>query len=136
MERGRCWPRSTGCGCCSFGGHVLFGLVALLVSLRDLGGIARIRRRRNGRIGGLSRLGLGGRRAAGDSAGALLGLQVLETLVDGLAHVVLHLLQVGQLTWTVSEIWHSGLPLLERTTRFAVVASGAAAALAGAHRRR
>jgi len=26
-------------------------------------------------------------------------------------------------TWTVKEIWHSGLPLLERTTRFAAVAS-------------
>jgi len=51
-------------------------------------------------VGGKGRIyrgARGGRRQRGQSTLALAGLHLRQTLVDGLAHVILHLLQVLEL---------------------------------------
>ena len=119
----------------SFGSYILLGLIALLIDLGNLGVDVGLWRRSGSSIRGRRWLCLGRRRSWRQSTLALLGLQILETLVDGLAHVVLHLLQVGQLHGDGAGFRALDSPLLASTTRLAVVASEAAGPATAVRRR-
>ena len=93
-DRGRLTNRSA-----CIGRRFLLGLVGFFRLLVQRSNHLALRRRRR-RVGGDSGLGWGGLRGSRSrwqSAFALLLLQVLHALVDGLPHMVLHFLQVLQI---------------------------------------
>ena len=76
--------------------YFLLRLIRLLRLLLDISGHILLRRRSGCYKGRLSWRSFGRRRRGGQSALYLFRLQVTQTLVDGLAHVVLHFLQIGE----------------------------------------
>ena len=76
--------------------HSLLLLVGLLRLLAEFAGDVRLGGREIGRIGRRGLCPQGGI-DGGQSALPLAGLQLAQTLIQRLAHVVLHLLQIGEL---------------------------------------
>src|ERR1019366_7866201 len=86
-----------GTGSC-VGAGLRLGFVGFLRLLIDLRGDFAFRRwrRGDGGHGALYRRGLGGSRGCWKSTLTLLRLQLLQASVDGLAHMVLHVLQIRE----------------------------------------